>query len=215
MSAPISAVLFDLDGVLIDSEPAVIRAWTAWAERHGLDPARVLDEIHGRRAGDSIRVLAPAGVDVDAEAAWLERREVEDTEGVVAMAGARELLDGGAAWSRAVVTSGTYAIATARLRAAGLTPPPVLVTAGDVARGKPAPDPYLAGAERLGVEPGRCVVVEDAPAGVSAGKAAGMTVLAVLTTHGAERLQEADARFASLDALRAELPRFLPRGSSG
>ena len=199
-------LLFDLDGVLVSSIPATERVWTAWAHRVGLDPEAVLTDIHGRRAIDSIRELVPQR-DAEEERRWVERGEIEDTEGVDALPGADELLatlpDG--TWG--VVTSGTRALATARMGAAGLSVPDVLVCAEDVELGKPAPDPYLLGAERLGAKPAGCLVVEDAPAGVTAGQAAGMTVWAVLSTHSAQELEAADARFASLVELHRELDR--------
>jgi mannitol-1-/sugar-/sorbitol-6-phosphatase len=201
-----STLLLDLDGVLVDSIPATERAWTAWARRVGLEPARVLDDIHGRRAIDSVRALMPE-LDAEEEHAWIERAEVEDTDGVTPLPGARELLAELRPGEWAVVTSGTRPLAIARLRAAGLDVPEALVSAEDVTAGKPAPDPYLRGAERLGSEPGECLVVEDAPPGVLAGKAAGMVVWAVLTTHPAGELEAADARFPTLVELRERLGR--------
>jgi sugar-phosphatase len=141
------------------------------------------------------------------EVSWIGRAEMDDTVGVVALPGAREVLDTLPDGGWAVVTSGTRELATTRLRAAGIERPRTLVSAEDIEAGKPAPDPYLLGAERLGAEPADCIVVEDAPAGVLAGKAAGMTVWAVLTSHAAAELEAADARFPTLVELRDELVR--------
>ena len=196
-----AAILFDLDGVLVDSGAAVERAWERWAARHGLEPARVLAEAHGRRTTDTIRSLAPC-LDVEAETRALEEAETADTDGVVALAGAVALLESLPAGSWAVATSGTRGLATARLAVGGLPVPHVLVTAEDVEHGKPDPQPYLAAAEALGVEPSACLVVEDVPAGIAAGKAAGAMVLAVATTFTAAGLKDADHVVPSLAAVR-------------
>ena len=201
-----ATLLFDLDGVLVDSLAATERAWSRWARRVGLEPPEVLEAIHGRRSVDSVRELVPDR-DQDEEVLWIGRAELDDTEGVVALPGARELLASLPDERRAVVTSGTRELATKRLHTAGLEPPPTLVCAEDIEAGKPSPDPYLLGAERLGTEPGECIVVEDAPPGVLAGKAAGMTVWAVLTSHAPGELDAADARFPTLVELRRELVR--------
>lgn len=193
-------LLFDLDGVLVDSRVAVERAWTGWARKVGLDPAAVLATIQGRRAFDSVRALAP-GLDPATEAAYVDEAEVADTEGLSPVPGARELLARLEPGRFTVVTSCTPRLAGTRLRATGLGVPATIVTADDVERGKPDPQGYLLGAERLGADPAECVVVEDAPAGVAAGKAAGMAVWAVLTTHEEGDLETADARFGSLAEL--------------
>lgn len=193
-------LLFDLDGVLVDSHVAVERAWSGWARSVGLDPADVMPRIQGRRTLDSVRALAPER-DPYVEAGRMEEAEVADTEGLSPFPGARELLESLEPGRFNVVTSGTLLLASTRLRAVGLEPPPTIVTADDVERGKPDPQGYLLGAERLGADPAECVVVEDAPAGVAAGKAAGMTVWAVVTTHEEGELEAADARFASLAEL--------------
>jgi mannitol-1-/sugar-/sorbitol-6-phosphatase len=200
----VRAVLSDLDGVLVDSTAAVVRSWEAWGARHGLDGRAIVEGNHGRPARAVIAELLPAGGDVDAEAAALEDAEVADTAGVVAMPGAAEVLAGPVV---AIVTSCTLRLARARLAAAGLPEPAVLVGADAVARGKPAPDPYLLAAKRLGTAPADCVVLEDAPAGVAAGRAAGMTVWAVATTHAPEALRDADRIAPDLRAHLAALPR--------
>jgi mannitol-1-/sugar-/sorbitol-6-phosphatase len=182
-----AAVISDLDGVLVDSAAATTRAWAAWGERHGLDGAAIQAANHGRPARDVVAEHVPAEL-VDAEAALLLEAEIADTRGLVAFAGAAAVM---ALPVVAVATSCTLRLARARLRATGLREPAVLVTADQVARGKPAPDPYLLAASRLGVDPADCLVLEDAPSGIAAAVAAGMTVWAVTTTHGVAALGEA------------------------
>lgn len=178
MTIPCRGLLFDLDGTLIDSLPAVDRAWTAWSHRVGLDPAAVLPVIHGRRSIDSVRDLAPH-LDAEAEDAWLRARECADTEGVIVLPGARELLASLPEGTWAVVTSGTRDVATARLRAVGIEPPPASVFGDEVAIGKPDPAPFLLGASRLGFSPRECVAFEDAPAGLASAVASGCVVVSV------------------------------------
>lgn len=193
-------MLFDLDGVLIDSTSCIIRHWTAWATRHGLDASAVLDVAHGLRTVETMRLVAPY-LDVEVEAERYTAGELADTDGVVVMEGALRLLGAlpRAAW--AVVTSGSAELATARMRRAGLPIPATLVTADDVQRGKPAPDPYLLGASRLGMSVEHCVVVEDAPAGIDAACAAGMRVIGVATTHSREALHRSTVVVDRLSAL--------------
>ena len=174
------AVLSDLDGVLVDSGAQIEATWRAFSERHGLDAEHVLEESHGRRTVDLIRRVAPQ-LDADVEAAELEREDAASADGVRALPGARELVESVPSDRFAIVTSGTRAVAVARLRAAGIPIPDVLVTAEQVEDGKPDPAGYLRAAELLGVDPADALVLEDAPAGVEAGLAAGMTVVAVLT----------------------------------
>ena len=195
-----AAILFDLDGVLMDSGAAVERAWKRWAAGHGLDFAHVLAEAHGRRTEDTIRAVAP-WLDVEAETRALEAGESDDTDGVVALPGAASLLESLPPDRWAVATSGSRRLATTRLAHGGMPLPRVLVTAEDVERGKPDPQPYLAAAAALEVEPSRCLVVEDAPAGIAAGKAAGASVLAVTTTFAASALGAADYLAPSLAAV--------------
>lgn len=195
------ALLVDLDGTLIDSEAAVRRAWSSFAHRHGLDPSHVTRVAQGRPSRETIRALLPGVGDLAAETDRFERDEVADVDGVVALPGARELL--AAPRPLAIVTSCTTALARARLRAAGLPEPAVLVTADAVTRGKPDPEPFLLGARRLDVAVERCVVLEDAPAGIAAGRAAGATVIALPTTHRAEDLRGAHALAESLAGLIA------------
>lgn len=198
------AVLLDLDGVLIDSTAAVERAWRRWAGEVGIDPAPVLAVAHGRRTVDTIRQVAPQ-VDAEAEAARIERREEAETAGIVAYAGTERFLAALPDDRWAVVTSAPMGLATARLRAAGLPLPPLLVPAEAVRAGKPDPQGYRAGALALGVAPAGCVVVEDAPAGVEAGRRAGMRVVAVTTTHAAGALAGADLVVGTLADLRVKV----------
>lgn len=197
MSLLVKALLLDLDGVLVDSTATVERHWTAWARGVGLDPAWLLPRVHGRRAIDTVRDVRP-DLDADAEFARLERAESEDTEGVTALPGANALLASLPMSRWAVVTSGTRPVAVARLYAAGLPIPRAFVTADMIVRGKPDPEGYLAAARLLGVAVTDCVVVEDAPAGAAAARAAGMRLLGLTTTHSAEQLQPADLVAADL-----------------
>ena len=194
------AVLSDLDGVLVDSAAAIEHSWRRFAARHELDARDVLAHSHGRRAVDLIRLVAPH-LDAEAEAARIEREEIEGAGALRPLPGARELAEAVPADRFAVVTSGTRALAVARLRAAGIAVPEVLVTAEQVENGKPDPEGYLRAAAQLGVEPEHSVVLEDAPAGVAAGLAAGMTVIAVLTTHDERALRGAHSRVSDLRAL--------------
>jgi sugar-phosphatase len=179
-------VLSDLDGVLVDSGAEVERIWREWAVAHGLDPDAVARASHGVPAKGVLERIAPH-LNEPAEIERIERAHA--ATGGRALPGAAELL----ALDRVgVVTSCSPQLAAARLRAAGLDTPKVLITADLTPRGKPHPDPYLAGARALGADPRDCLVIEDAPAGVAAAKAAGMTVWAVTTTHTAAELGEAD-----------------------
>jgi len=185
-------VLFDMDGVLVDSTAVVARVWSVWARKHGLDADAVVKIAHGRPSISTIRDLLPNS-DHEAEDREVERQEIEDVEGIVALPGAAELLRAIPANRYAIVTSATRELAEVRLRAAGLPVPANLVTARDVQRGKPNPEPYLMGAKILGVSPAECVVIEDSPSGVRAGKAAGARVVALRTTATDAELQEAGA----------------------
>ena len=175
------ALLFDMDGVLVDSTPAVARVWTVWAQKHGLDPDMVVKIAHGRPSISAIREFLPHA-DHDAEDREVERLEIADLDGVIPLPGAMELLQALPLNRWAIVTSCTRQLAGVRISAAGLPQPKHLVTATDVRRGKPDPEPYLKGAQILGVPAAECVVIEDAPAGIRAGKAAGARVVALRTT---------------------------------
>ena len=197
--------LFDLDGTLVDSLPAVERAWTQLAARLNVPAQDVLDFIHGKQAITSIRHFMQGASEeaIAREFSWLEKREAEDIEGVTALPGAIELLnflnEANIPW--AIVTSGTVPIAYARHRAAGLPQAATFVTAEQVERGKPEPDAYLLGAHLLGFEPEQCVVVEDAPAGILSGLAAGCHVIAVNAPVGTPRLEHVDYVLSSLTEL--------------
>jgi sugar-phosphatase len=185
-------LLFDLDGVLVDSTPAVARVWAGWAREHGFEPDGVVRKAHGRPSITTIRELLPDG-DHEAEDREMERREIADVEGVIPLPGAMELLQALPLERWAIVTSCTRPLAAVRIGAAGLPQPKHLVTASDVLRGKPDPEPYIKGAQVLGVTTAKCVVFEDAPAGIRAGKAAGARVLALRTTANDAELREAGA----------------------
>lgn len=186
------AILFDLDGVLVDSRVVVERTWRQWAERHQIDAAPLLRIAHGRRTRDTVEAMAPH-LDLDAEVAWLESAELEDVADLTVVPGAKRLLDALPARSWAVVTSGGLSLARRRLEAMGLPVPTVLITSEAVTRGKPAPDGYRLAAQRLGQEPTSCVAFEDTPPGVAAARGAGARVIALTTTHAAEQLADADA----------------------
>jgi sugar-phosphatase len=186
-----SVMLFDLDGVLADSTPSVVRSWSAWARRVGLDPEQLLPLVHGRRAIDTIRSVRP-DLDAEAELETLVAAETTDNDDVREIPGARALVSALPPDAWAIVTSGLLPVATARLLAAGIPLPRVMITAESITRGKPDPEGYLKGAAALGAEPGECVVVEDAPAGAAASRSAGMRLLALTTTHGAADLAPAD-----------------------
>ena len=194
------ALLFDLDGVLIDSTACITRHWEAWAVHHGIDLSTIMQAAHGVRTVETMQRVAPH-LDVEKEAERFTAGEIADTDGVVVIEGAPELLARLPEDAWAVVTSGSAELATARLRRAGLPVPSVLVTAGDVQRGKPAPDPYLLGAERLGMPVDRCVAIEDSPVGIQAARAAGMRVIGITTTHAREELSEATVIVDRLSAL--------------
>jgi mannitol-1-/sugar-/sorbitol-6-phosphatase len=185
-------MLFDLDGVLIDSTPAVERVWKKWAARHGLNPEEVVKRAHGRPSIATIRGLLPQ-VDAESENRIVERAEIEDIDGVVPLPGAEELLQALPPERWTIVTSCTRPLAEVRLRAAGLKIPNKMVTCSDVENGKPHPQPYLKGAAALGMTAAACMVVEDVPAGVRSGKAAGARVIAVRTTALEQELRESGA----------------------
>lgn len=191
-SLPCRGLLFDMDGVLVDSTPAVARVWTLWARKHGLDPETVVKMAHGRPSIATIRELLPHA-NHEEEDREVERCEIADVEGVIPLPGAMELLQTLPLHRWAIVTSCTRQLAGVRIAAAGLPKPKYLITATDVRHGKPNPEPYLKGAQILGVPASECIVIEDAPAGIRAGKASGAQVVALRTTTRDVELQEAGA----------------------
>jgi sugar-phosphatase len=198
-----SAILFDLDGVLVDSTGSVTRQWRRWAEDNKIDPQKVLDIAHGVRTIEIVRRLAPH-IDAEAEALMLEKREADDQEGVSVMPGAADLLASIPEGRWCVVTSGTRYLATARLKLGNLPIPTVLVSADDVSKGKPDPEPYLTGAKLLGMNPAECLVIEDAPAGIRAAHAGGMKAIGITSTYPASGLQEAEAVIQKLSQVNVE-----------
>ncbi len=210
-------ILFDMDGVLISSIGAAVRCWKRWAKRYGVPNAEEFEIPHGVRSIDLVKMLRP---DIDPREGLraIEDMEVEDVADLQVLPGVKVLLESLPLERWAIVTSATRRLLLARLKAAGLPVPERIISAEMVERGKPDPEPYRRGAELLGFRPDECVVVEDAPSGVGAGKAAGCRVLGVLGTHSAAELGEADWVVGSLEGLRVatnpsglEL-RFLPVG---
>jgi sugar-phosphatase len=180
---PFAAFLFDMDGTILTSIKAAERVWGQWAAGHGLDVDAFLPTIHGKRTEETIRALELPGVDPVLEAACITRAEIEDVAGVEAIIGVAAFLASLPRGRWAIVTSAPRLLAEARIAAAGLPIPEVLVAAEDVERGKPAPDPFLLGARKLGVAPADCLVFEDTLAGLRSAAAAGMASIVVTTTH--------------------------------
>ena len=176
-------ILFDCDGVLVDSDASVLNSWHRWADDLGIDRQRVVDIMHGRRSEDTIAELLPEP-EREAAIALIDKYEVEDAAAVTDIAGALALVTSLPRDRWAVVTSGTRALATARLEAAGIPLPDVLITADDVTRGKPDPQGYLAGARGLGLDPADVLVFEDAPSGLAAARAAGVGGVVGVGTRG-------------------------------
>lgn len=197
------AILFDMDGILISSIGSVERSWTKWALLRGVDPALARETAHGRRAVETIAKLRP-DLDSEAELTVIEDLEVADNEGLTILPGVLDLLAALPADRWTVVTSATERLARVRLAVAGIPVPEKLVTADKVRRGKPDPEPFLAGAALLGVAPPECVVFEDSPSGVVAGRAAGCTVVATTFSHSAEALEAANYLVRDLTEIRIE-----------
>ena len=195
-----TTILFDLDGVLVDSTRAVDREWRAWAHRKGIDGDAIMAIAHGVRTLEVIRQVAPH-LDAEAEAAAIEDEEAHDPD-VVAMPGALDLLRSIPDRRWGVVTSGSRLLASARMRFCGLPVPEVLVTADDVTNGKPHPEPYLRGAEWMGVPPAECLVIEDAPAGIESARTGGMQVIGLASTYATAALCHANATIGRLDQIQ-------------
>jgi sugar-phosphatase len=199
------AILFDMDNTLLDSTICNEGIMRRWAGKHGLDRDFVIQVSHGRRTIDSIREAAPH-LDAEEEAKKIDTEELVAREGIVAVAGAQRLLSKLKPHQWAVVTSASRALATFRMGCAGLPLPEVLISGDDVSKGKPDPEGYLRAASQLGVRPERCIVVEDSPAGILAGRRAGMNIVAVTTTFAAEKLLGAPS-VANFDAVAFHLER--------
>ncbi|WP_306394886.1 HAD-IA family hydrolase [Telluria beijingensis] len=178
-----AAFLFDMDGTILTSIIAAERVWANWARSHGLDVDVFLPTIHGKRSIDTVRGVGLPDIDPEAEAHRITLAEIEDVEGIEAIAGVAAFLATLPTDRWAIVTSAPRALAEARIAAAGLPVPPVMVAAEDVQRGKPAPDPFLLGAEKLGMRPQDCLVFEDTLAGLQSAEAAGMDSIVVTATH--------------------------------
>jgi len=198
------AILFDMDGVLMDSTPSVERVWRTWAAKHGLDPDRIAPLAHGRRSIETIRAVAPK-LNAAKENVIVEQMEIDDKEGVTALPGAAELLAHLPPDRFAIVTSATRPLAVARLGYAGIPVPRHMISADDVTHGKPSPEPFLKGAALLGFAPEDCLVFEDPPAGMASARSAGMKAIALQTTYPADQLQAADAIIGSLADVKATL----------
>jgi sugar-phosphatase len=185
------AILFDLDGVLVDSHAVVERTWYRWIERHDLDVPDIIRRAHGRRSIETVREVAPQ-LNADEEVRWLADAELGDFDDIIAVAGASSILGALREGEWAVVTSGGRELARRRLEHANLPVPNILISAEDVAVGKPAPDGYLMAAKRLARDSSRCIVIEDTPAGIQAGRLAGARIIAISTTFPAFALTGAD-----------------------
>lgn len=198
-------ILFDIDGTLVDSTATVERSWGAWAEEYGVAYEEVLKVCHGRRTEDTVAQFVAPEHRTTATSRLLALQQEADVDGVVALPGARRLLDALPSSHWAAVTSGPRSLMTARLAAARLPAPKLLIGAEDVSTGKPNPESYLKAAAALGFGAPECLVVEDAPAGVGAGRAAGAQVLAVTTTHHAGELADADVVVTDLSCVSVEV----------
>jgi mannitol-1-/sugar-/sorbitol-6-phosphatase len=187
-----AALLFDLDGVLINSTPVVARVWRKWAIAHGFNPEEVIARAHGRPSLATVREYLP-NADHEAENRKVERAEMEDLDGVLPLPGAFDLLASLPEDRWMIVTSGTRPLAEVRIKAAGLPLARKMITASEITHGKPDPEPYLKAAAMLGFLPDECIVVEDVPAGIRSGKNAGAGVIAFKTTMEESVLREAGA----------------------
>ena len=197
-------ILFDMDGVLISSIGSVERTWEKWALARGLDPAATIATVHGRRAIESVRLLRP-DLDDQAELEWLEQMELEDNVGLSMLGGVRFILEALPEKYWTVVTSATERLARSRMELAGIPVPARIVSADVVTDGKPHPEPYLRGAQILGLAPADCLVIEDSASGAQAGHAAGCKVLATLFSHSLESLIDADWVVRSLEDVSVQI----------
>lgn len=195
------AILLDVDGTLVDSTPAVERSWRTWAQEFDVDVEELMRVCHGRRTEDTVAdFVAPQQRSVGV--ARLQALELADLDGVTALPGAQQLLEALPHGRWAAVTSGERALMTARLTAARLRVPDIMICAEDVVTGKPSPEGYLKAAAALGFDASTCVVVEDSPAGIAAGRAAGAQVLAITTTHDGRQVSDADVIVTDLSCVR-------------
>jgi sugar-phosphatase len=202
-----AALLFDLDGVLINSTPAVARVWKKWAIEHGFNPEEVVARAHGRPSLTTVREYLPYA-DHERENREVERREIEDLVGVVPLPGALDLLASLPEDRWTIVTSCTRPLAEVRIKAAGLPVPKKMITSNDIERGKPDPEPYLKGASLLGFSAENCIVFEDVPAGVRSGKSAGAKVVAFTTTVEPRMLRESGADWILKDCSDVRLREY-------
>jgi sugar-phosphatase len=203
LAISVRGILFDMDGVLISSTGADERCWLQWAKYHHMEGSFSLQSTHGRRGIDTLRALRP-DLDAAVELRRLEDYDAADHSGLIILPGVERLLASLPADRWTIVTSATTRLLEGRLKHAGLPIPKALVPAEKVANGKPHPEPYLTGAKLLGFAPSDCLVIEDSPAGVASGKAAGCRVLAVLSSHTQAELSGADWFVASLEQVTAE-----------
>jgi sugar-phosphatase len=203
-----SAFLFDMDGTILTSLLAAERVWTRWALKHGVDVPHLMATLHGKRSIDTVRSLALPGIDPVAEADAITRAEIDDVEGVEAIPGVGDFLAALPRERWAIVTSAPRDLALARIAAAMLPLPELMIASEDVPRGKPAPDPYLIAADRLGFQATDCLVFEDAPAGIQAGEHAGASIVVISATH-ASPAETPHPRFADYHGLAS---RPLPGG---
>ena len=195
------AILFDLDGVLVNSAECVERTWREWSARHRLNAEEVIGIAHGRRTVETVRALAPH-LDAQEEVAQLEAKEALTTEGIYEIEGARELITQLPLGKWAIVTSGTRTIAEFRLKHVGIPIPPVMVCADEISHGKPHPEGYLTAAEGLAIPASNCIVIEDTPPGIEAAHNAHMRAIAVATTYSRDHLADADLIVERLTDLR-------------
>jgi len=203
-SLQVKGILFDLDGVLINSTAGVTRVWRDWGIRHGLDPDRTAHTAHGRRAIDTVRLLAPQ-LEAEVELKDLDFREIADSYDVLVFPGAARLLASLPPQRWAIVTSGTRDLASHRLEVAGLPIPELMITGSDIEHGKPHPEPYQRGAALLGLPAADCLALEDAPNGIRSALDAGMPALSLPTTYPVDELSDATALLPNLAALQATI----------